>query len=144
MLGFDVTPTTASSSISPAIVPSRSQVRETESTQTLCPWSDSSCRRDLAMCFLHFLDLLEPSYVALAAVEPRTQEYPDELGGKLGADDLRAQAEHVHVVVLDALVRGVDVVADGRANPGDLAGGNRRADAGAADQDAAVGAALAD
>src|SRR5690349_10805051 len=134
MVGLDVTPTTASSSISRASVPSRSQVRERESTQTLWPCSDSSCSRDLAMCFLHFLDLLEPSYVALAAVKPRGKEYPDELGSKLAPDHLRAQAKHVHVVVLDALVRGVGVVADRGADPGDLAGRHRGAHAGAANQ----------
>src|SRR5207249_1808732 len=41
-------------------------------------------------------------------------------------------------VVLDALMRGVGVVADRRADPGQLAGGDRGADAGAADEDAAV------
>src|SRR3954451_19964784 len=120
MVWFDVTPTTASSSISPAIVPSRSQVRVTASTQTLCPWSDSSCKRDLAMCFLHFLDLLQAPDVSLAAVELCAEEYPDELGSQLGAHDFRSQAEHVHVVVLDALVRRIRVVADGRADAGEL------------------------
>src|SRR5262245_53147854 len=105
MVGLDVTPTTASSSMSRASVPSRSQARDTESTQTLWPCFDSWCSRDSGMCFLHFLDLVQPADVALAAVEGRGEECPGEVGGKLGTDDVRAQAEHVHVVVLDALVR---------------------------------------
>src|SRR6266540_274057 len=86
----------------------------------------------------HFGNLVEASHVALAAVEPRTEEYPDEIGGKLGADDLRAEAEHVHVVVLDALVGGVDVVADGGTDSRELAGRDRGADPGAADEHAAL------
>ena len=43
--------------------------------------------------------------------------------------------------MLDALVGGVDVVADRRADAGELAGGDARADAGAADQHAALGVA---
>ena len=44
--------------------------------------------------------------------------------------------------MLDALVRAVAVVADRRADPGHLAGGDRRADARAADEHAALGASL--
>ena len=61
---------------------------------------------------------------------------------ELGADHLGAEAEHVHVVVLDALVRGVDVVADRGADPRELAGGDRGADARAADEHAALVAGL--
>ena len=71
-----------------------------------------------------------------------------ELGGGEGAHDLvhegrtehaRTEGQHGHVVVLDALVRGVGVVTDGGAHARDLAGGDGRADARAADQHAAVG-----
>ena len=51
---------------------------------------------------------------------------------------------HVHVVVFDALMRGVRVVAHGRAHAGDLAGGDRRADAAAANQHAALGQTVGD
>ena len=61
-----------------------------------------------------------------------------------GADDLRAEAEHVHVVVLDRLVGAVEVVADRRADAGHLAGRDRRAGARAADEDAALGLAALD
>ena len=83
-------------------------------------------------------------YVALAAVEPGGEKGADEVDGELGADHLRAQAEHVHVVVLDALVRGVDVVADRGADARELAGGDRGADARAADEDPALGVAALD
>src|SRR5262249_8134542 len=53
-------------------------------------------------------------------------------------------ADDVHVVVLDSLVRGVDVVADRGADPRHFAGGDRRADAGAADEHAALGASVED
>ena len=43
--------------------------------------------------------------------------------------------------MLDALVRGVGVVADGGADAGELAGGDRGADARAADEDPALGPA---
>src|SRR5262249_3973786 len=48
--------------------------------------------------------------------------------------------QHVHVVVLDALARGEGVVAHRRAGARDLAGRHRRADAAAAEDDAAVAA----
>jgi hypothetical protein len=43
MVGFDVTPTTASSSIMRASSPFSSISRESESTHTLTPCSDNSC-----------------------------------------------------------------------------------------------------
>src|SRR5205814_2365885 len=58
----------------------------------------------------HCCDFLQSPDITLAAVEPCREERPDQVGGKGRADDLRAEAEDVHVVVLDALVRGVDVV----------------------------------
>ena len=72
----------------------------------------------------------------------RSEERAHELGGEARPDHLGAEAEHVHVVVLDALVRGVDVVADRRADPDELARRHGRADAGAADEHAALGTAV--
>ena len=57
---------------------------------------------------------------------------------ELDPDDPRAERQDVHVVVLDALVRRVRVVADGGAHAADLVRGDARAHAGAADQDAAL------
>src|SRR5439155_24005242 len=54
---------------------------------------------------------------------------------------LRAETEHVHVVVLDALVRGVPIVADRGADAGDLRSGDRGAHARAADKHTALGRA---
>ena len=46
--------------------------------------------------------------------------------------------------MLYPLVRGVDVVADGRPDPGELGGRDRRADAGAADEHTTLGVAALD
>src|ERR1051326_3396186 len=111
----------------------------------LWPSAETWCKRDSAIRLLpfHFLDLLKPAHVALAAVEAGSEEGAHQLGRQFGADHLRAQAEHVHVVVLDALVRGVRVVANGRANPGDLARRHRSAHSRAANEDGALGVAAA-
>src|SRR4026209_1823821 len=103
MVGFEVTPTTASSSIIRASSPLLSICRERKSIQTLCPSADSWFSLDSAIGFLlfHLFDLLKPAHVALTAVEPGAQEDAGQLGGQLGADDLGSEAEHVHVVVLD-------------------------------------------
>src|SRR4051794_38118642 len=65
---------------------------------------------------LHLRHLSEPSYVALLAAERRTGERLDELGGDRGPDDARADAEHVAVVVADALLGRVVIVGDGGAD----------------------------
>ena len=56
----------------------------------------------------------------------------------LDADHPAAQAQHVDVVVLDALMGGVGVMDGGGADPADLAGGDRHAGARAAHDDAAL------
>jgi hypothetical protein len=90
---------------------------------------------------LDLADLVQPAPIALAAVERRREERAGELGGELVPHDLGAEAEDVHVVVLDALVRRVDVVADARADPVELARRDRCPHARAADEDAALGRA---
>src|ERR671935_11997 len=108
--------------------------------------SDNWCRRLLAIRLLpfHLLDLLKPAHVALASVEPGSEERAHQLGCKLRADHLRADAEDVHVVVLDALVGRVRVVADGRADAGDLARRDGGTDARAAHQHCPLRLARAD
>src|SRR6266550_1109313 len=96
------------------------------------------------MRLLHLLDLLQPTHVALSTVEFRTQERAHELAGQLCADDLRAETEHVHVIVLAPLVRRLRVVTDCRSDARELAGGDRRADARAAHQYSALGDAVPD
>ena len=74
----------------------------------------------------------------------RREEGDAALERRLGPDDPGAERQDVHVVVLDALVGRVGVVADGGADAADLVRRDARADAGAADEDAALGLAVAD
>src|ERR1700730_534719 len=146
MVGFVVTPTTTSSFISRLSSPLSSIVRESESIQTDWPRLLSFCRFDSAIAHLpfHRFNLFQSLYITLAAVESCPEERAHELDGEAGPDHLRAEAEDVHVVVLDALVRGVDVVTDRSADAAHLRGGNRSADAGAADKDAPLRPAALD
>src|SRR5581483_837877 len=140
MVGFEVTPVTASSSSSLASLPWWTRSRERKSIQTLWPRAESRCRRESGMGFpFQVLDHLEPFHVPLPSPELGLEERADEIGGELGADHFRPEAEDVHVVVLDALVGRVHVVADRGADTRQLAGGDRGADAGTADQHSALG-----
>src|SRR3954466_1508377 len=49
IVGFEVTPTTASSLVRRSRSPSRSSGRERKSIQTLWPWAESSWRGELAI-----------------------------------------------------------------------------------------------
>src|SRR3954470_10667873 len=86
----------------------------------------------------HLFHLAKADDKTLASVETRAEECIDDLAGDRRPDDLGAEAEHVHVVVLDPLVCAVRVVADRRANALELASRDRRAYAGAADEDASL------
>src|SRR6266545_1442103 len=57
-----------------------------------------------------------------------------QLTSQFDADDARAEHEHVHIVMLDALTSRIAVMTYRRANPRDLVGRYRRADTAAADQ----------
>src|SRR5689334_14634286 len=96
------------------------------------------------MRLLHLLDLFQPTHVAFPAVEFRTKERANQLRCEGSADHLRADAEDVHVVVLDSLVRRVGVVADRSTDAGELAGGDRGPDPRAADEDTALRASRLD
>lgn len=72
------------------------------------------------------------------------QEQVDQLLGDGGADDLRAQRDNLHVVVLDALVGGVQIVADRGTDAAHLVAGDGGAHARAAEHDAALGFARED
>src|SRR5436190_24089805 len=89
----------------------------------------------------HRGNFLQSPDITLAAVESCPDECAHELGCEARSHDLGAEAEDVHVVVLDALVRRVGVVADRGADAGDLAGRDRGADPRAAAEHAALGAA---
>jgi hypothetical protein len=70
------------------------------------------------------------------------QKSIDELVGDIGADDTAAEHQHVHVVVLDALMRRVGVVANASADPRQLVDRDTGANAATANHDAAVGLAF--
>src|SRR6059058_2333385 len=118
IVGLDVTPVTASSSIIRPSSPVFTRSRDSVSNHTACPCSLSSCSRDFATLHhpFHLCDLQQPCDITLAAVERRVHECRHELARERRADDLRAEAKNVHVVVLDTLMRAVGVVADGRAD----------------------------
>src|SRR2546423_5980997 len=146
MVGFEVTPTTASSLIIRASFPVSSMSRETKSLQTLWPNADSLCKFELGTGHrpFHVFDLLESFHVPIATVEVCPEEGGDQVLGERRPHDLGAEAEDVHVVVLDALVGGVDVVADGGADPRQLAGCDRSAHTRSADQHATLGVSAED
>ena len=78
------------------------------------------------------------------SVETCRKKRAHEIGGETRAYHLRAEADDIHVVVLDSLVRGVHVVADRCPDPGDRARGDRGADTGAADEHATLGLSVLD
>ncbi len=87
---------------------------------------------------LHRRDLLEPCGVAIASVVAGAHEDGNELARHRRADDFGAKAQEVHVVVLHGLVRAVQIVADRGADAGHLAGGDRGACTGTADENTAL------
>src|SRR6185437_10539733 len=92
---------------------------------------------------LQCADLGEPAAVPLGARKLGFQEDCDQIRGQRGPDHTSAEAEHVAVVVLDPLARGEAIMAKPGPDSGELVGGNRRAHAAAANQNAALGAAFA-
>ena len=78
------------------------------------------------------------------ALEGRGQPQLDHAVDQAARPAVGRQAEHVGVVVAAAHFGGQIVVAGGRADAGKLVGGDAHAQAGAADQDAALGLAVAD
>src|SRR2546425_11781327 len=92
---------------------------------------------------LEIMALREPPQVPLLAGELCGEERPHDLVRKPRADHPRAETEHVHVVVLDGLMRRVAVVADRGADARKFIGGNRHAGSAAADDHASVDLTLA-
>ena len=68
----------------------------------------------------------------------------DDFAGDLNPNDAGAETEHIHIVVLDSLVRRVRIVAEAGAGSADFVGCHAGADAAAADNDAALGLAGGD
>ena len=81
--------------------------------------------------------------MAVLAGEPGGEKGVCNLECERGADDARAKAQHVHVVVFDSLMCGVGVVAHRCAYAWELAGGDRDAGPAAAHDDAALGLPVA-
>ena len=85
----------------------------------------------------------EAAQVPGLAAERGVQKGVHQFARQFAADDATAEHEHVHVVVLDPLVRGIGVVAQAGADSGDAVGRHRGADAAAAQDDPAIGAVFA-
>ena len=92
---------------------------------------------------LELQDLVEAAFVA-AAFEFGFHPDADEPLGAAGAQEVAGEAEDVEVVVTAAELGRDFVDAGAGADAGELVGGDGHADAGAADQDAAVDFAAAD
>ena len=71
--------------------------------------------------------------------EGRAQEGGDEFLGESDSDDSRAEHEHVHIVMFDALMRGVGIVTESGSDAGDFVGGDGGADTAAADENTSFG-----
>jgi hypothetical protein len=69
-------------------------------------------------------DLGKPSGVSRLGSIPSTKERANNLESGLGTDDPSADAQDIHVIVLDALSSGVGVVTEARPNPRKLVGSN--------------------
>jgi hypothetical protein len=69
-------------------------------------------------------DLSEPSGVAGGRAISSAQKRPNHLESMLRADDSGADAQDIHVVMLDPLPSGIGIVAKAGANPRELVGGN--------------------
>jgi hypothetical protein len=80
-------------------------------------------------------ELVDTAAELLLRTELGCEECFDDVTRDLRTNDPRTYAQHIHVVVLDRLARHESVVADCRANTGNLVGGNAGARTGTADKD---------
>src|SRR6187200_2353488 len=87
-------------------------------------------------------DLVEPPLMAVFARKLRVEEGVDDLARQCRADDACADAQHVHVVVFNGLMRGVGVVANGRTDAREFVRGDGDPGATPADDDSAFGMAI--
>ena len=93
---------------------------------------------------LNRVDFAQPAGVARFAAEVRREKCSDKINRQFRANNPRAQAEHIHIIVLYPLMGRVVIVADRCADALHLIGGHARAHAAAADQHAALGASVQD
>jgi len=91
---------------------------------------------------LEGLDFPQPPHVTLFVSEVRGQKGANDVLSELLGNDPRSHDQDVHVVMLDALMAGVGVMADAGADAFDFVGGHADSDTAAADEDAALGAAI--
>ena len=80
--------------------------------------------------------------MALLPRKRRGQKRVDQFVRQVRPNDLRSNAKHVHIVVLDTLVRRVRVVANSGPNATQLRGCDARANAAPADYDPSISPAL--
>jgi len=81
--------------------------------------------------------------MALLAGESGCEKRFRDLERERGPDHPRTDAQHVHIVVFDCLMRGVRVMAHRRTNARKFAGRNGHAGPAATDDDAALGLPVA-
>ena len=77
-------------------------------------------------------------------LEPRLDERVDQLLCQRRSDHAAAETQHVHIIMLDALVRGVGIVAQGGVNARDFVGGNAGSHTAATYDDAAFDGTVED
>lgn len=87
---------------------------------------------------LNIHDLGQSGCVSGSGAIASIQEGSHDFESEFGTDHASADAEDVHVVVLDTLPGRVGVVADASADAGEFVGSYAHADAGTADQDPAI------
>src|SRR5579871_2468555 len=75
------------------------------------------------------VDFAEPAHVTLFVGKFGVAICFDKFLGQCDTDNARAQHEHVHLIVLHALMRGISIVAEAGADSRQLVGGYRSADA---------------
>src|SRR6185312_9847825 len=90
---------------------------------------------------IHVGELGDPAAELFRRRELGVEVGGDQVPGEPGTDDLRADAQDVDVIVLDALVRRMHVMADRGPDALHLVGADRGAHAGAADHQPALGPA---
>ena len=77
-----------------------------------CKTSPTTNTKDRKKLFLRLErgDFGQAAAVTLFAVELRGKKRPHQIASECRANDARAQAEDVHIIVLDALMRGINIV----------------------------------
>jgi hypothetical protein len=91
---------------------------------------------------LDLQDLTQPANMTFFLCKLGGNKRMDQFHGHFVTYDARTQAQHIHVIVFDALMSGIGVMADPRTDAGNLVGCHADADSTAAQQDSAIRAAV--